>query len=335
MATHLLHFLLVAAIGPAAARAGEPLAKGIQDNSFLIEEAYNQEPGVVQHIFNLPSYFTGHAHEIMPSFTQEWPVFSQIHQFSYTIQYTFNNHANGPADIRLNYRLQALMEAERVPAFAPRLTLVLPTGNEQKGFSNGRVGYETNLPFSKILGNRWTVHFNAGMSIFPDVRGHDLINYNLGGSGIYAITRDFNLMLEMVAGWNEEVDFAVKTARANVNRITTALISPGFRYAFNCPNDLQIVAGAATRSVLLPIHQTGGCSFICPSNTRSCARAIGCDLSTSFVIIPGRCNGRGRWPRSQNTGHRGRFPMSTLPLRNPLAEVTGSGYNGLHHVFNQ
>ena len=27
-------------------------AEGIQDNSFLIEEAYNQEPGVVQHIFN-------------------------------------------------------------------------------------------------------------------------------------------------------------------------------------------------------------------------------------------------------------------------------------------
>src|SRR4026207_2041614 len=179
--------------------ASEPLAKGIQDNSFLIEEAYNQEPGVVQHIFNLPSYFTGNAYEITPSFTQEWPVFSQTHQFSYTIPYTFTNSANGLADIRLNYRLQALMESERVPAFAPRLTLVLPTGNKQKGFSNGRVGYETNLPFSKIVGDRWTVHFNAGMSIFPDVRGHDLINYNLGGSGIYAVTRDFNLMLEMVA----------------------------------------------------------------------------------------------------------------------------------------
>ena len=25
--------------------ASEPLAKGIQDNSFFIEEAYNQEPG--------------------------------------------------------------------------------------------------------------------------------------------------------------------------------------------------------------------------------------------------------------------------------------------------
>ena len=30
--------------------ASEPLAKGIQDNSFFIEEAYNQEPSVVQHI---------------------------------------------------------------------------------------------------------------------------------------------------------------------------------------------------------------------------------------------------------------------------------------------
>src|SRR4029077_1654514 len=55
--------------------ASEPLAKGIQDNSFFIEEAYNQEPGVVQHIFNLPIDFTNGSREIAPSFTQEWPVF--------------------------------------------------------------------------------------------------------------------------------------------------------------------------------------------------------------------------------------------------------------------
>ena len=51
MATHSLHFLLVAVVNPVAAMAEEPLAKGIQDSSFLIEEAYNQESGVVQHIF--------------------------------------------------------------------------------------------------------------------------------------------------------------------------------------------------------------------------------------------------------------------------------------------
>ena len=38
--------------------ASEPLAKGIQDNSFFIEEAYKQEPGVVQHILPVPIDFT-------------------------------------------------------------------------------------------------------------------------------------------------------------------------------------------------------------------------------------------------------------------------------------
>src|SRR6476660_147552 len=120
MATHLLRFLLVAAVGPVEAMAEEPLAKGIQDNSFFVEEAYNQEPGVVQHIFNLPSFFTGHEKDVSSSFTQEWPIFTQRHQFSYTIPYTFASNGgweNGLTDIRLNYRFQALFETERTPAF--------------------------------------------------------------------------------------------------------------------------------------------------------------------------------------------------------------------------
>lgn len=220
--------------------ADEPTAKGIQDNSFLVEEAYNQEPGVVQHIINAPIFFTGGQTEFVPIFTQEWPFFSQTHQLSYTLPYIFTEDENGIADIRLNYRFQAFMETERKPAFAPRFTLVLPTGDRDKGFGNGRVGYETNMPFSKIVSDRWTVHFNAGMSIYPDVRGHDLFNYLLGGSAIYAVSRDFNLMLESVAVWNEDVDPARR-----VERTTNAVISPGARYAINCPGDLQIVVGAA------------------------------------------------------------------------------------------
>ena len=87
---------------PKVLMASEPLAKGIQDNSFFIEEAYNQEPGVVQHIFNLPIDFTNGSREIAPSFTQEWPVFTQRHQFSYTIPYVFTEDDNGMEDMRLN-----------------------------------------------------------------------------------------------------------------------------------------------------------------------------------------------------------------------------------------
>ena len=64
-------------LGSSACPGSERMAEGVQDNSFLIEEAYNQEPGVVQHIFNL----TGSRDKMRGpddrawtfTFTQEWP----------------------------------------------------------------------------------------------------------------------------------------------------------------------------------------------------------------------------------------------------------------------
>jgi hypothetical protein len=244
--------------------AAEPLAKGIQDNSFFIEEAYNQEPGVVQHIFNLPIDFTNGSREIAPSFTQEWPVFSQTHQFSYTIPYIFTEEDNGMEDMRLNYRLQAFMEGKYTPAFAPRVSLVLPTGDRDKGFGTGVVGYEFNLPFSKIVSDRWTLNFNAGMSVFPNAhQNHDLTNYNVGASAIYAVSRDFNLMLEALAGWNEDIAEGVFAFEETVERGTTAIISPGARYAFNLPNDAQLVIGAALPIGLTSDSPDWGMFFYC------------------------------------------------------------------------
>jgi Putative MetA-pathway of phenol degradation len=243
--------------------ASEPLAKGIQDNSFFVEEAYNQEPGVVQHILNVPIDFTNGSREIAPSFTQEWPVFSQTHQFSYTIPYVFTEDDNGVADMRLNYRLQALTEGEHTPAFAPRFSLVLPTGDRDKGLGTGVVGYETNLPFSKIVSDRWTLNFNAGMSVFPNARDHHLTNYNLGASAIFAVSRDLNLMLETVAGWNEDIAEGVLSPEATTNRSTTALISPGARYAFNLPNDAQLVIGLGLPIGLTSDSPDWGLFFYC------------------------------------------------------------------------
>jgi hypothetical protein len=128
----------------------------IEDNSFLIEEAYNQEPGVVQHIFNAAYNNDSRRRGWDFSFTQEWPVFSQDHQFSYTIP---SRHLKdgadriyGIGDILLNYRYQALEEGDLLPAFAPRFSLILPTGNRDRGTGDGVVGYQWNLPFSKKTG---------------------------------------------------------------------------------------------------------------------------------------------------------------------------------------
>lgn len=228
----------------------------IEDNSFLIEEAYNQEPGVVQHIitaaFNNDSRRRGWTF----NFTQEWPIFSQDHQFSYTIpSYHFvdgSDRIHGVGDILLNYRYQALEENEFKPAFAPRFSLILPTGNRDRGTGNGVVGFQWALPFSKKIGSRSVTHANLGLTYLPRVRArmggstaplsprHSLVSYNLGASGIFALLPRFHLMLEWIGEFEESINDSGKTKRE-----FQPVISPGFRAAVINEEKLQAVVGAA------------------------------------------------------------------------------------------
>jgi hypothetical protein len=228
----------------------------IEDNSFLIEEAYNQEPGVVQHIFNAQYTTSGRLHGWNFSFTQEWPVFSLDHQLSYTIpsfhQIDDKDRLYGGGDILINYRYQALEESETKPAFAPRFSLILPTGNRDRGTGNGVVGYQWSLPFSKKLTSRFAMHANLGLTYQPHVRtrldgstsplspAHSLISYNLGASGIFALFPRFHLMLEWLGPFEDSIDDSGKARRQ-----FQPVISPGFRVAVVNEEKLQIVVGAA------------------------------------------------------------------------------------------
>jgi hypothetical protein len=216
-------------------------AAGIQDNSFLIEEAYNQKAGEVQHIATLQRQYR----DWYFGFTQEWPFTTQTHQLSYTIPYSWlrsdGQRVHGAGDITFSYRYQALMETATTPAFAPSLSLVVPTGSRRKGLGDGSYGLEVTLPFSKIVSDRVTLHANAGMTHLFDVYGHSPTSYFVGGSAIYAVTRDFNFMLESLVERNESVNDA-----REIERETAFIVSPGFRTAFNFPGDKQLVLGFAT-----------------------------------------------------------------------------------------
>src|SRR6266567_6649777 len=181
----------------------------IEDNSFLIEEAYNQEPGVVQHIFTAAYTTTRGRHGWSFTFTQEWPVFSLEHQLSYTIP-SFHlidgtDRVYGIGDILINYRYQALEEGDLKPAFAPRFSLILPTGNRDRGTGNGVVGYQWSLPFSKKVASRLALHANFGITYLPHVRSpmnngqlspkRSLVSSWVGGSAIYALLPRLHLML--------------------------------------------------------------------------------------------------------------------------------------------
>jgi hypothetical protein len=222
-------------------------AAGIQDNSFLIEEAYNQEPGVVQHI----ATFRRQKHDRFFAFTQEWPVFSQAHQFSYTVPYTWirsdDRRSDGAGDVLLNYRYQLLEETDAAPAVAPRLSLILPTGDFDRGLGNDSYGLQVNLPVSKIVADRLTLHGNAGATSYFDSKGRSPTGFNLGTSAIFALAPQFNLMIEALREWGETAD-----ADGVISREAATTVSPGARYAFNLEVG-QLVLGAAA-----PIQLKGG-----------------------------------------------------------------------------
>jgi hypothetical protein len=241
------------ATGVLAAQGGRPIDV-IEDNSFLIEEAYNQEPGVVQHIFaalyNNDSRRRGWGF----IFVQEWPILSQDHQFSYTIPsyHVVQNgdRQHGVGDILLNYRYQLLEEGDIKPALAPRFSLILPTGSRKRGTGNGVVGYEWNLPVSKKVNGELAVHANLGLQYLPEVRAplangglsrkHSLLSYDFGASAVYAILPRLHFMLEWRVESEEDIEDDGKPQRE-----FKPVLSPGFRAAIVNQSNLQIVTGAA------------------------------------------------------------------------------------------
>src|SRR5215467_8418171 len=115
LAVRRLVFLAVLSGSGAASAVAQPAPApfAILDNSFLVEEAFNQERGVVQNIFSWTHIRSG---EWIASFTQEWPVFGSAHQLSYTIPFSRLDGSTGFNDVLVNYRYQLVEEGRRRPA---------------------------------------------------------------------------------------------------------------------------------------------------------------------------------------------------------------------------
>jgi hypothetical protein len=217
-----LALLMSLAVGPSGRRA---VAQAIADNSFLIEEAYNQESGVVQHISSWARALTTAMWAF--TFTQEWPLGSQTHQLSYTIPVvrTESPSNTGLGDALLNYRYQ-LRRADARVAIAPRLSMLLPTGSSSRRLGSGEVGAQLNVPVSVILGRTFVSHWNAGVTALPRAT-----TYTLGASVIWLARPTFNVMMEV--------------AWADQDGAQLFLLNPGIRWAYNFPSGLQIVPGIA------------------------------------------------------------------------------------------
>jgi hypothetical protein len=218
------------------AAVSQEFVKAIEDNSFFIEEAYNQEAGVIQHIFTGSSFSAGHMLET--SVTEEWPLSGRSHQISVTVPYFSRSlpSAHGIGDVMLNYRYQLIDEPGL--AFSPRVSVVLPTGNTAQGFGSDAIGMQVNLPLSRRFSDTFVTHGNAGVTWLPEAKTDTttatFTEYFLGVSAIYLSGQNFNIMLELL--YTGSASGAISGSEL--------IINPGFRWAIDI-GALQIVPGLA------------------------------------------------------------------------------------------
>ena len=229
-----------------SAAKAQQFSEAIEDNSFFIEEAYNQEERVVQHISNAV-YTMNPNHEFIFTFTQEWPVTTETHQLSYTLSFLSlnSNLDRGIGDIVINYRYQLFTKASWA-AVSPRLSLILPTGNSDIGLGNGVLGLQGDIPISKRLSDEFIVHANAGGTILPAVKGltavggevqRTLISLSIGLSAIWLAERYDNFLLESIYTIESRMG-----GNGEVEHDHTVILNPAYRHAIDL-GGLEIVPG--------------------------------------------------------------------------------------------
>jgi hypothetical protein len=209
---------------------------GIADNSFLVEEAFNQEAGIFQNIFVLTR---SRDRRWDGSLTQEWPVGGQRHQASFTVPFSVVAGSGALGDVQANYRLQVWQEGGRLPAFSPRVSAIFATSAERRSLGAAGTGWQVNLPFSKQVGAVY-VHANAGATWTREptepangTRAEWTSATHVAASAIWGLRPMFHPMLEV---------FFQSGSLPAGGRESFVIVAPGFRTGWNV-GDRQWVAG--------------------------------------------------------------------------------------------
>ena len=233
MRSSLRILLLTAALAAPAALACE----GICDNSFLLEEGYNQDPGMVQSVQTFSFQPGIDAWDY--SFSQEWPAWERKHQLSYTVPAGRANGEGGVGDIQITYRHNLLHWDDDVFILSARATLVLPTGNAARGLGAGSFGVQTAAAVS-VLPLKW-LQFNTNLAMsFPfDAAPAAGGSFTFGQSVVWKAHNHFNALVEAI--YVHPV-----TPQGDGGTVAPDLfISPGVRFSIDLPFGIQVVPGVA------------------------------------------------------------------------------------------
>ena len=212
----------------------------LEDNSFLVEEAYNQPARVMQTILTAEIL---HGAQLFGA-AQEYPLGGPRHQFSYGI-FAARDGGTELGDAEVNYRYQARGgEGERL-FVAPRFTVLVPLGDADRQGGNGGFGVELAVPVSWEVTTRLSLHGNLSAAWRPSAENAlgesaTTIVPAAGISAVVFLTPKFNLIAETT--WERE---ATVTGDGTTGYGTAHAVALGARYGIDLPGGVQVVPGAA------------------------------------------------------------------------------------------
>jgi hypothetical protein len=223
----------------------------IEDNSFLLEEAFNQEWGVYQFIQKYQTSKVAKGYEY--SFENEIPISDKTHQFSYGFARLREdaNSESAISDTTLNYRWQPLNKDGFL--LAERFGLIVPTGRVNKGGGNGVYGVEFMQAATLTVRDNVMNHWNMGFSVLPNAKSkgidkrRTLTSFTAGSSLVWLCQDNLNFLLEGLLQSSQSTNpDGSKTPE------TTFTINPGVRFALDFDYlDTQVVPGISFPTELL------------------------------------------------------------------------------------
>lgn len=219
----------------------------LQSNGLLIEEAYHQETGEVQHTFRATRERNGLW---TSAFSQEWPLWSEKHQLSVTMpmQLAANDldgGGRGIGDIEIGYSYFLLGNNDSRVTVSPSVSLILPTGNVGNGLGKGAPGLEVKVPVSVMLSEHFVTHTNVGTTLTRAAKNREgergnLFDVEAGQGLVWLAHPKFNVLMDVI--WARAEAVAAKGLSEREYEFT---ISPGIRWAHTFKGGLAIIPGVA------------------------------------------------------------------------------------------
>ncbi|MFN4946854.1 MAG: hypothetical protein ACOVOF_11070 [Chryseotalea sp.] len=221
---------------------------GIEDNSFLIDEAFNQEKGINQY----SAVFSIQPDELTLQYTLEMPVAHNRHQVSICIPYSISRSSqlayHGVNDVSLAYQYSLTNKDDRF-LLTPGFSVQIPTGDTQLNNLTGFTGINSFVAISKRVSNKLVLHGNARIGYHKKIKSvvqntddqQRILSFRsqtAGVSFVWLTAQRFNLLIE-----NVFIRDVGKIQQGNY-QTATHILNPGFRTSFHTKST-QFVFGTS------------------------------------------------------------------------------------------